>query len=56
MLDLLNTQLADTSELTCGLSSAEAKRRLETGGENVLAKKKRNSVFKIFQDNFTILW
>lgn len=53
MLDLLDKELANAKEeAPVGLTSAEAQRRLETGGENVLAKKKKNSALKMFAGQF----
>lgn len=53
MLELLDRNLnVKDDQLSLGITSAEAKRRLEAGGENVLAKKKKNSVLKIFAGQF----
>ncbi len=53
MLELLDRKLPDElSSTSKGLTSAEARKRLETDGENRLAKKKRNTVLKIFAGQF----
>ena len=55
MLELLDRELQtadEDKELNIGLTSAEAEKRLETGGENLLAKKKKNSVLKMFAGQF----
>lgn len=53
MLELLDRNLnVKDEQLSLGITSAEAQRRLEAGGENVLAKKKKNSVLKIFAGQF----
>lgn len=53
MLELLDKDLSNPqNKEMIGLSSEEAKERLETSGENVLAKKKKNSAAKIFAGQF----
>lgn len=54
MLDILGAQLApDNIEKTpFGLTSAEAQKRLETGGANSIGGKRKNSVLKIFAGQF----
>lgn len=53
MLELLNQELTSKEpKHSPGLSTAEARRRLDAGGENVLAVKKNKSRLKMFANQF----
>lgn len=53
MLELLERDLKEpVPPKSLGLSSEEARRRLETNGENRLARKKKNTALKIFAGQF----
>lgn len=52
MLDILNRELESGAENPFGLTSAEAQKRYETGGANVIGGKRKNSALKIFAGQF----
>lgn len=52
MLDILNRELEQDAENPFGLTTAEARKRYETGGANVIGGKRKNSALKIFAGQF----